>query len=62
MIKHILFTKNPGWENVNPFVFEDNNDFLISAHHYNDILAIIQHKSHDHVTWPHNLISIVKVW
>ena len=39
VIKHIPFTKNPGWENMNPFAFGENSDFLISAHHQNDIIG-----------------------
>ena len=41
VIKYILMTKNPAGESMNPFAFGENNDFPISRHHQNDILAII---------------------
>ena len=39
VIKHILFTKNPGWENMNAFAFGGNSDFLVSAHQQSDIFG-----------------------
>ena len=32
VIRHIHFTKNPGWQDMNAFTFGENSDFLISTY------------------------------